>query len=53
MIPEMLKAFGWADGPRKWPDEVYDRLWVLDFTQGKPTRFRDLPQKILPGDSAN
>ena len=53
VIPEMLKAFGWADGPRKWPDEVYDRLWVLDFTQGKPTRFRDLPQKILPGDSAN
>ena len=52
VIPDMLKAFGWADGPQKWPEAVYDRLWILDFAQGKPTRFRDLPQKLLPGDSA-
>jgi hypothetical protein len=52
VIPEMLKAFGWKEGPKKWPDDVYDRLWILDFENGKPVRFRDLPQKLLPGDSA-
>jgi hypothetical protein len=51
LIPDMLKALGWTSGPKKWDDDVYDRLWVLDFAEGKPTRFRDLPQKLLPGDS--
>lgn len=50
VIPEMLQALGWTDGPKQWPDNVYDRLWVLDFADGKPVRFRDLPQKLLPGD---
>ena len=49
-IPEMLKAFGWTAGPKKWNDDTYDRLWVLDFEHGKPVRLRDLPQKLLPGD---
>ena len=51
VIPEMLTALGWQDGPQKWPGDAYDRLWVLDFAQGKPSRFRDLPQNLLPGDS--
>jgi hypothetical protein len=50
VIPEMLKAFGWTQGPKKWHEDVYDRLWVLDFSEGKPVRFRDLPQKVLPED---
>ena len=52
-IPEMLKAFGWKSGPTHWSDKSYDRLWVLDFENGRPTRFRDLPQKIMPGDSSD
>ena len=51
VIPKLLKAFGWKSGPKKWDDDVYDRMWVLDFEAGKPVRFRDLPQKLLPGDS--
>ncbi|MSU51032.1 MAG: hypothetical protein EXS37_18405 [Opitutus sp.] len=50
-IPEMLAAFGWSGGPGKWRREVYDRLWVLDFTRGEPTQFRNLPQNLLPGDA--
>lgn len=50
-IPEMLKAFGWKRGPDHWPGKNYDRLWILDFKDGVPVRFRDLPQKLLPGDS--
>ena len=52
VIPEMLKAFGWKTGPTHWADKSYDRLWVLDFKDGAPVRFRDLPQNLLPGDRA-
>ena len=52
VIPGMLKAFGWTGGPTHWPGSSYDRLWVLDFENGKPVRFRDLPQKLLSGDKA-
>jgi hypothetical protein len=51
VIPDMLKACGWTSGPRKWNESAYDRLWLLDFENGKPARFRDLPQKLLPGDA--
>ncbi|MCX5794220.1 MAG: histidine phosphatase family protein [Elusimicrobia bacterium] len=51
-IPEILKAFGWKDGPDQWPGgDVYDRAWVLDFTGGKPGAFKDVPEHLLPGDS--
>ncbi len=50
-IPDILKAFGYATGPTRWDDAVFDRLWILNFTGDKPTRFRDLPEKVLPGDS--
>jgi len=49
-IPKIVKALGWTTGPSDWPSKAYDRLWVLDFDHGKPVRFRDLPQQILPGD---
>lgn len=52
-IPEMLQVFGWTSGPTRWPAKTYDRLWLLDFQDGKPVRFRNLPQKLLPGDSAS
>ncbi len=50
MIPDLLTAFAWKSGPKAWDDDVHDRLGLLDFENGKPTRLRDLPQKLLPGD---
>jgi len=50
-IPQMLKAFGWNSGPEAWPGDAFDRVWILDFKDGKPVSFRDIPQKLLPGDS--
>ena len=52
VIPEILKAFGWKKGPTHWSDKIFDRLWMLDFENGKPMRLRDLPQKLLPGDKS-
>jgi hypothetical protein len=49
----MVRAFGWTAGPNHWDDAVFDRLWLLDFDHGKPVRLRDLPQRLLPGDSQN
>ena len=49
-LPDLIEAFG---GPSigKVPSAQFDRLWVL-----RPTRngmqMRDVPQNILPGDSA-
>ncbi|MCM2267001.1 MAG: histidine phosphatase family protein [Elusimicrobiales bacterium] len=37
--------------PGEWNDSSFDRVWVLDLSRGKVTRFQDLPQRLLPGDS--
>jgi hypothetical protein len=50
-IPEMLPAFGWPQGPKRWDDSIFDRLWILEFDHGRPARFLDLPEKLLSGDS--
>lgn len=37
-----------------WPGHQFDRVWSLTFsTDSKLTRFESLPEKLLPGDSAN
>jgi len=50
-FPGMVREFGVTNGPDKWPSDLYDRIWVIDFNDGKPV-FRDLPQRLLFGDSA-
>jgi hypothetical protein len=50
-IPEIAQDFGAANVPAVWLGNVFDRLWVLDFTGNKVTKFQDLPQDLLPGDS--
>lgn len=35
-----------------WPHETYDRVWLIDFSSdGKVSSFRDIPQRLLFGDS--
>jgi hypothetical protein len=52
MIPSIAKAFGVDDAPDKWPGESFDRDWVIRFrTDAKPD-FRNLPQRLMFGDSA-
>ncbi len=52
MIPAIARALGADQAPDAWPDAAFDRVWIIDFDGGKPVRFRDLPQHLLPGDSA-
>lgn len=39
------------DLPLVWPDGSFDRAWILDLKNGRVTAFKDLPQRLLPGDS--
>lgn len=37
--------------PDFWPDETFDRAWILDLRNGKVSAFKNIPQRLLPGDS--
>jgi len=52
MIPKIVKGFGWDGAPQSWDGSVFDRAWVLNFTDGAVVSFEDIPQRLLPGDSA-
>jgi hypothetical protein len=52
VIPTMVDDFGYKNAPQTWPDDVFDRLWFLHFTGNEVTSFENLPQHLLPGDSA-
>jgi len=48
---KMVKEFKATPVPKHWPDDVYDRVWMVSFDkQGKAT-FEDLPQDLLPKDA--
>ncbi|HVC09096.1 MAG TPA: histidine phosphatase family protein [Elusimicrobiota bacterium] len=53
LIPAIAKAFGLTSAPETWPDDVFDRAWIINFDGGKPVSFKNIPQRLLPGDSAN
>jgi broad specificity phosphatase PhoE len=52
-IPPMAEAFGATTAPEKWDKKIFDRVWVLNFKNGRFVSFEDLPENLLPGDSAN
>ena len=37
--------------PGEWPDARFDRAWIIDLYRGRVTSFKDIPQRLLPGDS--
>jgi hypothetical protein len=51
-IPHLAQAFGVTDAPRKWDETVFDRIWMIEWLDGKP-QFSMLPENVLPGDSTN
>lgn len=53
-IVPFVKALGVSQvGQPVWPHETYDRVWIINFSQTdkKVTSFRDIPQRLLFGDS--
>ncbi|MGH7869286.1 MAG: hypothetical protein ACREP9_17025, partial [Candidatus Dormibacteraceae bacterium] len=49
-LPDLAKAFGVKPKPTRWRGSIYDRVWVINY-QGDQAFMKDLPQKLLPGDS--
>lgn len=37
--------------PDEWPDARFDRAWIIDLYRGRVLSFKDIPQRLLPGDS--
>lgn len=50
-VPEIAKGLGVDEKLTLWETSVFDRAWILDFSDGKLSLFRDIPQRILGGDS--
>jgi hypothetical protein len=51
VIIEIAKELGAENVPASWPGSTYDRTWVISLKPGQNPRFKDLPQKIMYGDS--
>lgn len=49
-IADLAAALGVRPEPPKWKDKIFDRFWLLHFGEGSVS-LRDLPQRLLPGDS--
>jgi len=48
-IPPLAAGLGVQDPP-KWPDLQFDRVWKIEWKNGKAV-MTDLPEKLMPGDS--
>ncbi len=49
MLAQKLNAKGF---PMMWKDGVYDRVWQITYDEQGKVTFLDLPQRLMPGDSA-
>jgi len=51
LIPEMAHLFGASEAPETWDSSVFDRSWVIRFSNNKVVGFQNIAQQLLPGDS--
>lgn len=49
-LPALVTALGAQPPYEPWPDQQFDRVWRIDYKDGKTT-LRDLPQHVMDGDS--
>jgi hypothetical protein len=50
-IPLVAQAFGVKDPP-SFPGKAFDRTWIISFPRDGTATLRDLPQRLMYGDSA-
>lgn len=51
-LTDILQVMGYDEAPQ-YPSKVFDRIWLVTFDENNNVNFKDLPQKLLPGDSLN
>lgn len=52
-IPEIARAFKALQSPGRWPNEVFDRVWMITISPTGKATFQNIPQKLMFGDSLN
>jgi hypothetical protein len=52
VIPGIAQLFGETNAPTSWDANVFDRAWVIRFKDNQVISFLNLPQHLLPSDSA-
>jgi len=50
-MPELAAKLKATDAPKHVKDTVFDRVWQIEYSSKGKTTFRDLPQRLLTGDS--
>lgn len=50
VLVDIAKALG-VDDPPDWPNDQFDRVWVITYDTGGHATLTDLPERLLPGDS--
>ena len=51
VIPDMAAEFGVEDAPKTWHGRDFDRVWIITFRPDKKPAFKDVPQRLMYGDS--
>jgi hypothetical protein len=51
VIPEMARAFGASGASDVWPGRAFDRTWIITIQRDGTRAFKDLPQRLMYGDS--
>jgi len=49
-IPNVARAFGVTDAPKKWDPDVFDQIWKIQYVDGKAV-MTILHEHLMPGDS--
>ncbi len=49
-IPQVAKALGVDDAPKKWDPDVFDQIWKIEYIDGK-AQMSVVHEHLLPGDS--
>jgi hypothetical protein len=49
-IPNVARALGVTDAPKKWDSDVFDQIWKIQYVDGK-AEMTVLHEHLMPGDS--
>jgi hypothetical protein len=49
-IPNVARALGVTDAPKKWDADIFDQIWKIQYVDGK-AEMTVIHEHLLPGDS--
>jgi hypothetical protein len=50
-LPKLAAKLKAPGAPETWGDDVYDRVWQINYDKDGQATFLDLPQKLMPADT--